>query len=121
MEREIVELRKQLADQKTPTKTNGSFSQAATQSGLYGSMDQYGSDEAVEGLMGLSGGLNTLKRIEDVLVTQDCVVELFNTQVPRSVFPPVAQKLIPLLNQFLRHVSSISPFSHSGNGTRRVL
>lgn len=87
MEREIVELRKQLADHTTPTKTNGSVTQNPAHSGPYGSIsiDQYGSGEAVEGLMGLSGGLNTLKRIEDVLVTQDSIVELFELQVARSV------------------------------------
>jgi hypothetical protein len=78
MEREIVELRRRIAEQTTPTKNAGLNTQSATQSGSYISKDQYGSNEAVEGLMGLSGGLKTLKRIEDVLVTQDWVSELFN-------------------------------------------
>jgi hypothetical protein len=81
MEREIVELRKQIAEQTTPTKSNGMSMQSASQSAIYMSEDQYGSNEAVEGLMGLSGGVSTLKRIEDVLVTQDCISELFNMQV----------------------------------------
>jgi hypothetical protein len=85
MEREIVELRKQIAEQTTPTKTNGMTMQSGSQSAIYMSEDQYGSNEAVEGLMGLSGGLSTLKRIEDVLVTQDCISELFNVQVFRHV------------------------------------
>ena len=85
MEREIVELRKQLAEQATPTKINELTTPNATQAATYASEDQYGSNEAVEGLMGLSGGLNTLKRIEDVLVTQDCVTELFNMQVFNGV------------------------------------
>lgn len=85
MEREIVELRKQLAEQASPTKINGLTTLNATQATTYVSEDQYGSNEAVEGLMGLSGGLNALKRIEDVLVTQDCVSELFNTQVFKAV------------------------------------
>ncbi len=84
MEREIVELRKQLAEQATPTKINGLTTLNAIQAATYASEDQYGSNEAVEGLMGLSGGLNTLKRIEDVLLTQDCVSELFNMQVFNS-------------------------------------
>ncbi len=79
MEREILELRKQIAEQVTPTKSNGLTMQNATQSSSYASEDQYGSNEAVEGLMGLSGGLTSLKRIEDVLVTQDCISELFHT------------------------------------------
>lgn len=83
MEREIVELRKQIAEQTTPIKSNGLTTQNTAQSVSYASEDQYGSNEAVEGLMGLSGGLTTLKRIEDVLVTQDCIFELFNTQVAR--------------------------------------
>jgi hypothetical protein len=86
MEREIVELRKQLAEQATPTKTNGSSTQNAAQSTSYSSVDQYGSNEAVEGLMGLSGGLNTLKRIEDVLVRQDSISELFHRHVPWPFF-----------------------------------
>jgi hypothetical protein len=77
MEREIVELKRQIAEQAPPSKA------ADQQSESYPSVDQYGSNEAVEGLMGLSGGLNTLKRIEDVLVTQECISELFNTQVPK--------------------------------------
>ncbi|ERF76851.1 hypothetical protein EPUS_07641 [Endocarpon pusillum Z07020] len=82
MEREIVKLRKQLAEQSTPTTINGLTTPNATQAATYASEDQYGANEAaVEGLMVLSGGLNTLKRIEDVLVPQDCVAELFNTQV----------------------------------------
>jgi hypothetical protein len=81
MEREIVELRKQIAEQTTPTKTSGISMQNTSQSAIYMSEDQYGSNEAVEGLMGLSGGVSTLKRIEDVLVTQDCISELFNVQV----------------------------------------
>lgn len=94
MEREIIQLRKQIAEQVTPTKLNGQTAQNAPQSGSYSTVDQYGSNEAVEGLMGLSGGMNTLKRIEDVLVTQDCVSELFNKQVPRTLLPCDA-KLTP--------------------------
>lgn len=78
MEREIVELRKQLTEQITPSKTNGSAIPIGSHAGLYGSIDPFRSDDAVEGLMGLSGGLTTLKRIEDVLVTQDGISELFN-------------------------------------------
>lgn len=77
MEREIAELRKQI-EQVTPTKKNGLRAQNATGHGPYASEDQYGSNDAVEGLMGLSAGLNTLKRIEDVLVTQDCISDLFS-------------------------------------------
>ncbi len=81
MEREIVELRKRIAEQTTPNTNNGLNAQSVAQSASYVPEDQYGSNEAVEGLMGLSGGLKTLRRIEDVLVTQDCVSELFSTYV----------------------------------------
>lgn len=80
MEREIAELRKQVAEQATPTKSSAPVAQKVAQSTSYASLDQFGSNEAVEGLMGLSGGLTTLKRIEDVLMTRDCVSELFNAQ-----------------------------------------
>jgi Fungal specific transcription factor domain len=101
MEREIVELRKQIAEQTTPTKVNGSTSHNATPSGLYTSADQYGSNEAVEGLMGLSGGLNTFKRIEDVLVMQDSISELFNVQVLCSArFDPCANLLTSFFSQY---------------------
>lgn len=78
MEREIIELRKQIADHNALAKGSGSAIQKTPQPSPYSMIDQYGSNEAVEGLMGLSGGMNTLKRIEDVIVTQDNVSELFN-------------------------------------------
>jgi hypothetical protein len=48
MEREIVELRKQIAEQTTPTKSNGMSMQSASQSAIYMSEDQYGSNDGFE-------------------------------------------------------------------------
>jgi hypothetical protein len=110
MEREIVELRKQIVEQTTPTKNSGLSSHNATHSGSYVSEDQYGSNEAVEGLMGLSGGLNALKRIEDVLVTQDCIAELFSAQVPRSILGRDYRLISsPVSSPFPTHSSRFSP------------
>lgn len=103
MEREIVELRKQLATQQaSPVKTDASSmsTPAANQGGnLYhansGLAQQFmASDEAVASLLDLRSGsgfdasssylrsprtqLPLLKVIEDVELTQDRVVELFN-------------------------------------------
>ena len=72
-----MELRKKIAEQASQPLTNGSAAQKTPQAAPYSIVDQYGSNEAVEGLMGLSGGMNAIKRIEDVLVTQDIIAELF--------------------------------------------
>jgi hypothetical protein len=105
MEREIVELRRQIAEQVLPGSRPTDL-----HSEPFASADQYGSNEAVEGLMGLSGGLGALKRIEDVLVTQECILELFNTQVPEESLP---LHFVPGLNLFdLGSSPYIIHFSH---------
>lgn len=103
MEREIVELRKQLASQQTsPPITAGpsikdslSTSASPTISQLPAHMDQYmGSEEAVASLMDLRSGLEggsflrspnaqllLTRRIGDVILSHDRVQELFQQYV----------------------------------------
>ena len=81
MEKEILDLRKQLAGQTSPVKTSAPVIDSTSRAMQYPAVDQYGSNEAAEGLMGLSGGWNLLKRIEDVLITQECLSNLVKMQV----------------------------------------
>ncbi|KAI9760241.1 MAG: hypothetical protein M1835_000211 [Candelina submexicana] len=98
MEREIVELRKQLASQKHASHSNGvptvsapvetsqdtQLYQAPLQQELY--LNTLGSQEAVAGLLDLSGAYGRspdgralgLKKLEDVVLSQDRIRELFN-------------------------------------------
>ncbi|KAI9712983.1 MAG: hypothetical protein M1812_006731 [Candelaria pacifica] len=98
MEREIVELRRQLASQNQASHGNGiptvsapvdipqdpQLYQAPVQQELY--MSSLGSQEAVAGLLDLSGAYGRspdgralgLKKLEDVVLSQDRIRELFN-------------------------------------------
>lgn len=98
MEREIVDLRRQLAIQQASSPTTGptiktslSTSASPTMSHLPAHMDHYiGSEEAVASLMDLRSGLEggsflrspnaqllLTRRIGDIILTQDRVQELF--------------------------------------------
>jgi hypothetical protein len=98
MEREIVELRKQIANQQaSPSQADASANTPGSSqgTGLYHTSgavpDQYmGSHEAVASLLDLrsgfdgnylrspSGQINVPKKLEDVSITNDRVVEIFN-------------------------------------------
>ena len=91
MEKEILNLKRQLA-----SVTRNTRSENATQSGALGynnlTMDQYGSREAVAGLLDLRSGIDSLtgfarsparqsvhaKVIENVVVPKERISELFN-------------------------------------------
>lgn len=106
MEREIVELRRQLGLQQASQATNGptiktslSTSASPTISHLPAHMDQYmGSEEAVASLMDLRSGLEggsflrspnaqllLTRRIGDIILTHDRVQELFQQYVTCEV------------------------------------
>ncbi len=97
MEREIIELRRQLASQKQVHHQNGiptvsapvsnpedPLYHAPIQQELY--LSSLGSQEAVAGLLDLSGAYGRspngralgLKKLEDVVLSQDRIRELFN-------------------------------------------
>jgi len=92
MEREIVELRKQIANQQTsPSQGEAENTPGSVYQSSGSIPDQYmGSHEAVASLLDLrsgfegnylrspSGQINMPKRLEDVSITHDRVVEIFN-------------------------------------------
>lgn len=84
MEREIIELRKQVAQQQTTSKMNRSLQNGSSAVSLHENMGSF-THEAVAGLLDLKGGTfdkspggrQIFKRLEDVTLTQDRVNELF--------------------------------------------
>lgn len=108
MEREIVELRRQLATQASPIaqhstviKAPESVSQSPNISHIPSTLDQYmGSQEAVASLLDLRSGLDggsylrspngqmvPPKRLENVVLVHDRVQELFRQYVPSHLWP----------------------------------
>ena len=100
MEREIVELRSKLASHASSPTTPllpGMISSSASPgiSQLPSALDQYmGSEEAVSTLMDLKSGLDggslarspngnplASRRLENVLLTEDCIQDLFHKYV----------------------------------------
>lgn len=84
MEREIIELRKQVAQQQATTQVNRSLQNGSTTISLPENIGSFTHD-AVAGLLDLKGGTfdkspggrQIFKRLEDVTLTQDRVHELF--------------------------------------------
>ena len=90
-----MELKKQIANQQTsPSQGNTGNAPGSTYQSSAGISDQYlGSHEAVASLLDLrsgfegnylrspSGQVNAPKRLEDVSITHDRVVEIFNLYV----------------------------------------
>lgn len=127
MEREIVELRRQLATQASPIaqhstviKAPGSNSQSPNISHIPSTLDQYmGSQEAVASLLDLRSGLDggsylrspngqmvPPKRLENVVLVHERVQELFRQYVPSHLWPE--RKTIDLNLQFLHLLPSLS-------------
>ena len=130
MEREIADLKRQLAQQSNNAGPKGS----ATTNNLYPGASAYastvpvdqwnGSHEAVAGLLDLrsgvdsstgyarspSGQLAMSKRIEDIVVSNDRVAELFQRLVARLSAPTSALSDLRLTDSLLYFILSV-PFS----------
>lgn len=132
MEKEISDLKKQLARSRGPASTNN----VPARNNGYASnvtLDQWnGSHEAVAGLLDLRSGVDsstglarspggqlaTSKRIEDVVITNDRVTELFQRRVQVK---DIGERLLIHAFQILHFLSSILSIPQSRQVTRSLL
>lgn len=140
MEREIVELRRQLAVQASPIAPHATVNKAPTSSShspnisqIPSTLDQYmGSQEAVASLLDLRSGLDggsylrspngqmvPPKRLENVVLVHDRVQELFRQYVLSHLWP--VRKIVDQNVQFLHLLPSFPSTPRTGQILRRLL